>query len=480
MSDETNNLEGAGIGSAFVKKAVPVDLPTEADRAERALSGRIAASSTEVLSTRMVSKGVYGRAKSVLDDADAAIEDEIARRTGGEVPDGLVERATGPGGLTEDDERVLFGDSAHPGAMEDEQFEEMLGRRRELGRRVESGRESGGVKSQVKQRLDPAALGAGLVDDMAGDGTGEDPRIASKVVANVRRADKVADALLATKDAHGLNAVVREAASPADARRNARKRRARNMAKAVGRRAWAAAAATKNAAAAGASALASSPAGLAVAAGAAALLLVAALAMVASEEGNRRAGGQSMAEVAMGEYLAAANPSAEGGRKYWEYLGFSGRVEWCACFVAWCGNELGYVESGLVPKAASCEEFRSHFEGDPELGEVFASGEHVPCPGDFLLQGEGGGDHIMVSMGTGAGLGWIEGRWNPTQGAGHDPGRVLALNTEIAAAKESGATLVAHGNWGDALSCDAFVPDDYTYVIHVGYPNGAGGQIPRD
>ena len=26
-----------------------------------------------------------------------------------------------------------------------------------------------------------------------------------------------------------------------------------------------------------------------------------------------------------------------GGQPYWSWYGFSSRVEWCACFVSWCG-----------------------------------------------------------------------------------------------------------------------------------------------
>ena len=41
-----------------------------------------------------------------------------------------------------------------------------------------------------------------------------------------------------------------------------------------------------------------------------------------------------------------------GGEPYWSWYGFSGRVEWCACFVSWCANECGYIENGIIPKFA--------------------------------------------------------------------------------------------------------------------------------
>ena len=43
-----------------------------------------------------------------------------------------------------------------------------------------------------------------------------------------------------------------------------------------------------------------------------------------------------------------------GGEPYWSWYGFRSRVEWCACFVSWCANECGYIETGVIPKFASC------------------------------------------------------------------------------------------------------------------------------
>ena len=43
-----------------------------------------------------------------------------------------------------------------------------------------------------------------------------------------------------------------------------------------------------------------------------------------------------------------------GGEPYWSWYGFGSRVEWCACFVSWCANECGYIETGVIPKFAGC------------------------------------------------------------------------------------------------------------------------------
>ena len=43
-----------------------------------------------------------------------------------------------------------------------------------------------------------------------------------------------------------------------------------------------------------------------------------------------------------------------GGEPYWSWYGFTERVEWCACFVSWCANKCGYIDSGIIPKFSGC------------------------------------------------------------------------------------------------------------------------------
>ena len=43
-----------------------------------------------------------------------------------------------------------------------------------------------------------------------------------------------------------------------------------------------------------------------------------------------------------------------GGEPYWSWYGFGSRVEWCACFVSWCADQCGYIDTGVVPKYAGC------------------------------------------------------------------------------------------------------------------------------
>ena len=45
--------------------------------------------------------------------------------------------------------------------------------------------------------------------------------------------------------------------------------------------------------------------------------------------------------------VAVTQLGNSGGWPYWEYVGFSSRVEWCACFVSWCAGQCGYIDKGL-------------------------------------------------------------------------------------------------------------------------------------
>ena len=51
--------------------------------------------------------------------------------------------------------------------------------------------------------------------------------------------------------------------------------------------------------------------------------------------------------------VAASQIGNVGGEPYWSWYGFSERVEWCACFVSWCANKCGYLDT-FIPKFAGC------------------------------------------------------------------------------------------------------------------------------
>ena len=70
-----------------------------------------------------------------------------------------------------------------------------------------------------------------------------------------------------------------------------------------------------------------------------------------------------------------------GGQPYWSWYGFDSRVEWCACFVSWCANECGYIDTGIIPKYAGCVQGSNWFK---ERGQ-WAGRDITPEPGMIIF-----------------------------------------------------------------------------------------------
>lgn len=87
-----------------------------------------------------------------------------------------------------------------------------------------------------------------------------------------------------------------------------------------------------------------------------------------------------------------------GGEPYWSWYGFESRVEWCACFVSWCSNECGYLESGILPRFVSCSGGVQWFR---ERG-LWRTGSYQPQPGDIIFFDwaddvqDGNPDHVGI------------------------------------------------------------------------------------
>ena len=85
-----------------------------------------------------------------------------------------------------------------------------------------------------------------------------------------------------------------------------------------------------------------------------------------------------------------------GGRPYWSWYGFDSHVEWCTCFVSWCADQCGYIETGVIPKFASCNSgirwFKSHGQ--------WADGSLEPAPGMIIFfdwdSPDGISDHVGI------------------------------------------------------------------------------------
>lgn len=104
---------------------------------------------------------------------------------------------------------------------------------------------------------------------------------------------------------------------------------------------------------------------------------------------NLGGGNQAIVDVALTQL------GNVGGQPYWSWYGFRSHVQWCACFVSWCADQCGYIDSGLIPKHAACQDganwFRSH-------GQWQANG-YIPSAGDIIYfdwNGDGHTEHVGI------------------------------------------------------------------------------------
>ncbi len=70
-----------------------------------------------------------------------------------------------------------------------------------------------------------------------------------------------------------------------------------------------------------------------------------------------------------------------GGEIYWRWYGFDSKVNWCACFVAWCADQCGYIDAGVIPKFAACVDGAAWFQ---ERG-LWQDRSYVPRTGDIIF-----------------------------------------------------------------------------------------------
>ena len=70
-----------------------------------------------------------------------------------------------------------------------------------------------------------------------------------------------------------------------------------------------------------------------------------------------------------------------GGEPYWSWHGFGSRVEWCTCFVSWCADQCGYIETGVIPKYAGCVNGVNWFK---DRGQ-WADNDIEPAPGMIIF-----------------------------------------------------------------------------------------------
>ena len=131
-------------------------------------------------------------------------------------------------------------------------------------------------------------------------------------------------------------------------------------------------------------------------------------------------------------------------------MGWGGRDAWCAAFVSWCGNECGYIESGIMPKSGWCNDFRDYFKNKNEWKDAPAHGGHyIPQAGDFILFDWAGSttsdlDHIGI----------VE-------------------------KYENGIVYTVEGNSSDAVRCRTYAENDSHIIGYCtpAYPSSGNGNI---
>lgn len=100
-------------------------------------------------------------------------------------------------------------------------------------------------------------------------------------------------------------------------------------------------------------------------------------------------GNQAIVEVALTQV------GNVGGEPYWSWYGFDSHVEWCACFVSWCAEQCGYIESSIIPKYALCSDGVNLFQRNGQWQDM----DYEPTAGAIIFfdwDGDGIIDHTGI------------------------------------------------------------------------------------
>ena len=130
-----------------------------------------------------------------------------------------------------------------------------------------------------------------------------------------------------------------------------------------------------------------------------------------------------------------------GGEPYWSWYGFDSRVEWCACFVSWCADQCGYIETGVIPKYAGCVNGVQWFK---DRGQ-WADNDIEPTPGMIIF------------------FDWD----NPNGSSGPQDGE--ADHTGIVERVENGIVYTVEGNTGDSCA-ERHYAVGYYEILGYGIP----------
>lgn len=96
--------------------------------------------------------------------------------------------------------------------------------------------------------------------------------------------------------------------------------------------------------------------------------------------------------------IAISQLGNKGGQPYWSWYGFKERVAWCACFVSWVANQCGYIDKGIIPKFAACNDGIAWFKEKKQWIES----TDIPLTGDLIFFDwndggqDGSSDHVGI------------------------------------------------------------------------------------
>lgn len=90
--------------------------------------------------------------------------------------------------------------------------------------------------------------------------------------------------------------------------------------------------------------------------------------------------------------VALSQVGQVGGEPCWSWYGFGSRVEWCACFVSWCADQCGLLDSGAVPKFAGVGTGVQWFQSRGQ----WLDGSATPEPGMVIFFQWYGSDSLIA------------------------------------------------------------------------------------
>lgn len=137
-----------------------------------------------------------------------------------------------------------------------------------------------------------------------------------------------------------------------------------------------------------------------------------------------------------------------GGQPYWSWYGFPSRVEWCACFVSWCADQCGYIDSGIIPRFSGCEQGAGWFKAR----NLWQDGSATPTSGAIIF------------------FDWVDG--DGTQDGSPD-------HVGIVEKVENGRVYTIEGNSGDACQQNSY-PIGYFEIFGYGTPKYESGGTESD